>query len=60
MVCQFSELEGKSIEPIALNVGGGKVRSMQRLISDTVLNEEKLLFKYRSRVKEDMGDPNEL
>lgn len=58
MVGQFSELERKSIEPIALNVEGGKVRSMQRLISDTVWDEEKLLFKYRNMVKEDMGDPN--
>ena len=34
MVGQFSELERKSIEPIALNVKDGKVRAMQRFISD--------------------------
>lgn len=34
MVGQFSELERKSIEPIALNVKEGKVRAMQRFVSD--------------------------
>ena len=58
MVGQFSELERKSIEPIALNVENGKVRSMQRLISDVVWAENKMLNKYRSIVNEDMGDPN--
>jgi SRSO17 transposase len=43
MVGQFSELERKSIEPIALNVVDGKVCSMQRLISDVVWDEEKIL-----------------
>ena len=32
MVGQFSELERKSIEPIALNVKEGKVRAMQRFV----------------------------
>ncbi len=58
MVGQFSELERKSVEPIALNVQGGKVRSMQRLISDTVWDEGKILTRYRSMVNDDMGDPN--
>lgn len=31
---QFSELERKSIEPIALNIKGGNVRAMQRFVSD--------------------------
>ncbi|MDL1959080.1 MAG: hypothetical protein LWW99_06905, partial [Deltaproteobacteria bacterium] len=34
MVGQFSELERKSIEPIALSVENGMVRSMQRAVSD--------------------------
>ncbi len=34
MVGQFSELERKSIEPLALNVEGGNVRGMQRFLSD--------------------------
>ena len=58
MVGQFSELERKSIEPIALNVEGGKVRSIQRLISDVVWDEENILRKYRSMIADDMGDPN--
>ena len=58
MVGQFGELERKSIEPIALAVEGGQVRSMQRAISDAVWLEDKLLAKYRSIVSNDMGDPN--
>jgi len=40
MVGQFSELERKSIEPIALNVEDAKVRSMQRFISDVMWDEK--------------------
>ncbi len=58
MIGQFSELERKSIEPIALNVLDGKVRSMQRFISDVVWDQEKIMNKYRSMLNEDMGDPN--
>src|SRR5918999_1350464 len=36
MVGQFSPLERKSIEPMALKVTGGNIRDMQRLISDGV------------------------
>jgi SRSO17 transposase len=56
MVGQFSELERKSIEPIALNVKNGKVRAMQRFISDAEWDDEKILSKYRNLVNEDMGD----
>lgn len=56
MVGQFSELERKSIEPIALKVEGGNVRNMQRLLSYTRWEEEKMLSKYHKLVKEDMGD----
>jgi SRSO17 transposase len=55
---QFSELERKSIEPIALNMENGNVRAMQRFVSDAEWNDEKLLTKYRNVVNEDMGDPN--
>ena len=58
MVGQYSELKRKSIEPIALAVENGQVRSMQRAISDAVWDEDKLLTKYRSMVNDDMGDPN--
>jgi len=58
MVGQLSELERKSIEPIALTVEDGKVRSMQRFVSDVVWDEPRMLHKYLSMVNEDMGDPN--
>ena len=57
MVGQFSEMERKSIEPIAINVENAKVRAMQRTISDTPWDDEKLMIKYRSLVAGDMGDP---
>jgi SRSO17 transposase len=56
MVGQFSELERKSIEPIALNVKEGKVRAMQRFVSDAEWDDDKILYKYRNMVNEDMGD----
>lgn len=55
MVGQFSELERKSIEPIALNVEDGNVRPMQRFISDAEWDDDKILDKYHSLVNEDMG-----
>ncbi len=58
MVGQFSELERKSIEPIALNVKGGNVRPMQRFVSDAEWNDNKIMYKYRNIVNEDMGDNN--
>jgi hypothetical protein len=36
MVGQCSALERKAIEPIALQVEGGKVRAMQRLVSEAL------------------------
>lgn len=58
MTGQFSKLERKSIEPIALNIKGSKVRAMQRFVSDAVWDEEKMLIKYRNMLNEDMGDPD--
>jgi SRSO17 transposase len=55
MVGQFSELERKSIEPIALNVEDGHVRPMQRFISDAEWADDKILNKYHSFVNEDLG-----
>ncbi len=55
MVGQFSELERKSIEPIALNVEDGNVRPMQRFISDAQWDDDKILNKYHSLVNEDMS-----
>lgn len=56
MVGQFSALERKSIEPMALQVDGGNVRAMQRLISDVVWDETQMRQKYHSLLQEDMGD----
>jgi len=58
MVGQFSDLERKSIEPIALTAEKGQVRSMQRAISDAIWDEKEIFSKYRSMVDEDMGDPS--
>jgi SRSO17 transposase len=58
MAGQFSELERKSIEPIAFAVEGGQVRAMQRFVSDAPWDEEKIMDKYRNMVKEDLGDPS--
>jgi len=57
-VGQLSKLERKSIEPIALNIQGGEVRSMQRLVSDVVWDDNKILHKYHNMINEDMGDSN--
>jgi SRSO17 transposase len=57
MVGQFSELERKSIEPIALNVEDGNVRPMQRFISDAEWADDKILNKYHSLINEDLGTP---
>jgi SRSO17 transposase len=58
MVGQFSELERKSIEPIALNVEDGNVRPMQRFVSDAEWDDDKILNKYHNLVVEDMGTPD--
>jgi SRSO17 transposase len=57
MVGQFSELERKSIEPIALAVEDADVRCLQRFVSEVTWDEEEMREKYRSMVEEDMGDP---
>jgi SRSO17 transposase len=58
MVGQFSELERKSIEPIALAVREGNIRAMQRFVSEALWDNKKILYKYRSMVNDDLGDPN--
>jgi len=57
MAGQFSPLERKSIEPIALQVEDGNVRAMQRFVSDVVWDEKLMLREYHALVDEDMGDP---
>src|SRR2546422_1738461 len=58
MVGQFSKLERKSIEPMALHVEGGTIRGLQRFISDVRWDEEQRLGHYHQRVAEAMGDPD--
>ena len=58
MAVQFSPLERKSIEPIALAIKDGNVRAMQRFVSDSCWNEEKMITKYRSLVNDDLGHPD--
>ena len=57
MAGQFSPLERKSIEPIALAVEDGNVRAMQRFVSDAPWAENKMAIKYRSFVNDDLGSP---
>jgi SRSO17 transposase len=57
MTGQFSELERKSIEPMALHIEGANVRALQRFVSDVVWDQELILKKYHKMVNEDLGDP---
>ena len=50
MVGQFSDLERKSIESIALAVKDGNVRVLQRFVSDAPWDDDRMAFKYRSYV----------
>jgi SRSO17 transposase len=58
MVGQFSTLERKSIEPMALQVEGGTIRGLQRCISDGVWDEEQMGWNYHPLGAEEMGDPD--
>ena len=58
MVGQFSKLERKSIEPMALHVEGGTIRGMQRFISDSVWDEEQMVWHDHQLVAAEMGDPD--
>ncbi len=58
MAGQFSELERKSIEPIALAIKDGNVRAMQRFVSVAQWDDENILSKYRSFVNDDLGSSN--
>ena len=56
MVGQCSPLERTAIEPMALPVAGGKVRAMQRLVSDALWDEDAMLETYHHLVQEEMGE----
>ena len=57
MVGQFSALERKSIEPMALHVDGGNIRGMQRCMSDDGWDEDTMRKTYHGLVAGEMGDP---
>ena len=56
MVGQFSQLERKSIEPMALHVKGGTVRGLQRFISNVQWDEEQMRWNYHQLVADELGD----
>lgn len=55
---QFSELERKSIEPIALAIENGNIRALQHFVSDTPWNDDRMMIKYRSLANDDLGSPD--
>jgi SRSO17 transposase len=57
MAGQFSKLERKSIEPMALQVEGGTIRGLQRFISDVHWDEEHMRWNYHQLVADELGDP---
>jgi SRSO17 transposase len=56
MAGQMSQLERKSIEPIALSVESAKVRAMQHFLSDIVWEEERILSRYHDLLSVDLGN----
>lgn len=58
MLGQFSDLERKSIEPIALALKDCNVRSLQRFVSDAPWDDDKIGLKYRTLVNDDLGSPD--
>jgi SRSO17 transposase len=58
MVGQSSPRARKSIEPIALAVEGGRIRSLQRFRSETVWDEEQMWWDYHQLVADELGEPD--
>jgi SRSO17 transposase len=58
MAGQFSDLERKSIEPIALAIKDGNVRALQRFVSAAPWDDDNIIRKYRSFVNDDLGSPD--
>lgn len=56
MVGQLSDIERKSIEPIAVKVEGGSIRDIQKCLGDAKWDEERMLSTYWKKVKADIGD----
>lgn len=58
MAGQFSKIERKSTEPMALRVEGASIRGMQRFISESGWDEEQMLWNDHQLVAETTGDPD--
>ena len=58
MMGQFSKLERKSIEPMALQVEGGTIRGLQRFLSDVRWDEEQMRWNYHQLVADELGEPD--
>jgi SRSO17 transposase len=58
MVGQYSPLARKSLEPMALAVEGGRIRSLQRFLSETVWDEEQMRWTYHQLVADELGEPD--
>src|SRR5207253_7059580 len=58
MVGQFSTLVRTSLEPIAVQTEASSIRAMQRGISDTQWQDERMLQTYHQQVAEEMGAPD--
>jgi SRSO17 transposase len=56
LVGQFSALERKSIEPIALETQATSIRAMQRSLSDTEWDDAQMRRTYHHLVSEDLGE----
>ena len=56
LVGPCSALERTSIEPMALQVEGGKVRALQRLVSDALWDEDAMREPYHRLVQDEMGE----
>ena len=49
---------GKSIEPLALSLPGGKVRSMQIFVGRGAWDDEPIIQRHRELVSQSLGDPD--
>ncbi len=57
MVGQFSTIERKSIEPIAVQTDAASIRAMQRGLSDVAWKDAHMLQTYHQQVANEMGAP---
>jgi SRSO17 transposase len=58
MVGQFSTLERKSVEPIAVQTEATSIRAMQRRLSEVPWDDARMRHPYHHLVAADMGEPD--